>query len=130
MLLPCRLRVPKSAFELLELEALGDLQSTSPADVASVGNSSSEAVSIQRVAEMHDTHSDRSKWLKVGAAAAAGGVVTFLTAGLAAPAIVAGVGSLVGITSASAGAKCSIECKQELWMIAHGRFENIRGHIL
>lgn len=103
----CRLRVPRPAFELLELEALGDLcGSTSPEDLASVGAPASEAVTAQRVAAMHDTQSDRSKWLKVGAAAAAGGVATLLTAGLAAPAIVAGVGSLVGITSASAGALC------------------------
>ena len=90
--------------ELLEVEALGDLQGCNFADVAPPGSNAWDAVSAQKVADMHDAQSDRGKWLKVGAAAAAGGVATLLTAGLAAPAIVAGMGSLVGVTSASAGA--------------------------
>lgn len=100
-----RLRVPAQAFEIFELEVLGDLNKSNHMNGAPTDSSTVTSVSAQKVAEMHDKQADRKKWLKVGAAAAAGGVATILTAGLAAPAIVAGAGALVGITSASAGVR-------------------------
>jgi Protein of unknown function (DUF726) len=57
-------------------------------------------------AQLHAYHSSSAQWLKVGAAAVGGGVLTALTAGLAAPAIVAGIGTVVGMTG-SAGAQPS-----------------------
>ena len=83
------LRVPMPSFEALELEILGDLVADSEQPGAKD--------------RLRSFRSDRSKWLKVGAAAVGGGVLTAVTAGLAAPAIVAGVGTLVGFTG-SAGA--------------------------
>jgi Protein of unknown function (DUF726) len=82
------LRIPRASFYALELELMGD---ASPA----------EALEISQ-ANLHSYHSKRMKWLKVGVAAVGGGVLTAVTAGLAAPAIVAGVGTLVGL-SGSAG---------------------------
>ena len=84
------LRVPRASCHALELELMGD----APA---------SEAMEVSQ-SSLHSYHSTRMKWLKVGAAAVGGGVLTAVTAGLAAPAIVAGVGTLVGLTG-SAGAQ-------------------------
>eukprot|EP00892_Ulva_mutabilis_P001645 jgi/Ulvmu1/11481/UM077_0025.1 len=87
------LRVPMPSFEALELELLGDQV-----------DSQEQQGTKDRLKAFR---SDRSKWLKVGAAAVGGGVLTAVTAGLAAPAIVAGVGTLVGLTG-SAGAAATI----------------------
>jgi hypothetical protein len=48
--------------------------------------------------QLHSYHSFTSAWLKVGAAAVGGGVLMAVTAGLAAPAIVAGLGNIAGMT--------------------------------
>jgi hypothetical protein len=85
------LRVPRASFQALELELLRD----GPADAQQVPD-----------ADLRSYHSSRTKWLKVGAAAVGGGILTAATAGLAAPAIVAGVGALVGLTG-SAGTSSS-----------------------
>lgn len=81
------LRVPRASFHALELEVMGDVTPT-------------EALEVSQ-ASLHSYHSKRMKWLKVGAAAVGGGVLTAVTAGLAAPAIVAGVGTLVGLTGSA-----------------------------
>lgn len=101
------LRVPRASFHALELELMGD---ASPAEAMAVSQAS-----------LHSYHSTRMKWLKVGAAAVGGGVLTAVTAGLAAPAIVAGVGTLVGLTG-SAGVHTPPTCKitynnDEHWLL-------------
>lgn len=93
------LRVPMPSFQALELELLGD----NVDDQQQTGTKD----------RLSSFRSDRSKWLKVGAAAVGGGVLTAVTAGLAAPAIVAGVGALVGLTG-SAGAFHPAPCSPVL----------------
>ena len=57
-------------------------------------------------AQLHSYHDRSGQWLKVGAAAIGGGVLTAVTAGLAAPAIVAGIGTMVGMTGSAGAARC------------------------
>lgn len=90
------LRVPMPSFEALELQILGD-------QVAEQGQPSTKD-------KLRSFRSDKSKWLKVGAAAVGGGVLTAVTAGLAAPAIVAGVGTLVGLTGSAGAIAAPLGC--------------------
>lgn len=90
------LRVPMPSFEALELEILGD----QVAEQEQPGTKD----------KLRSFRSDKSKWLKVGAAAVGGGVLTAVTAGLAAPAIVAGVGTLVGLTGSAGAIAAPLGC--------------------
>ena len=50
-------------------------------------------------------YSNSSQWMKVGAAAVGGATLMVITAGLAAPAIVAGIGTAVGMAG-GVGTQC------------------------
>ena len=78
------LRVPAPALHAIEQTLF---EALSP---RAAGNASKE--------ELHSYHSSTTKWMMVGAAAVGGGVLTAVTAGLAAPAIAAGIGTVVGMS--------------------------------
>lgn len=87
------LRVPAATFTALEVAALS---------AAAVG-----AAAPATREQLHKYHAPSTQWLKVGAAAVGGGVLTAVTAGLAAPAIVAGVGTMVGMAGSAGAAPCA-----------------------
>jgi len=60
-----------------------------------VGNALFEAIAVQKALDEQNSKRNVGKWLKVGAAAIIGGVAVALTAGLAAPIIMAGGGAMV-----------------------------------
>ena len=94
------LRVPCATFTALEVTALS----------AAAVNAAEPATREQ----LHKYHASSTQWLKVGAAAVGGGVLTAVTAGLAAPAIVAGVGTMVGMAGSAGALQRTLCCPSSL----------------
>jgi hypothetical protein len=77
------LRVPMPTFAAFEVASLSTAATSHPQPATAE--------------QLHSYHASSTAWLKIGAAALGGGALTALTAGLAAPAIVAGLGTMVGM---------------------------------
>jgi hypothetical protein len=86
------------------------MQTFAAFEVASMSSAATSHAQPATTEQLHSYHAHGTTWLKIGAAALGGGVLTALTAGLAAPAIVAGLGTMVGMAGGAGVDCCEVPC--------------------